>query len=147
MWVASFNSPMGSDIIRGVSMVKGSAPLPRARHPPPAPPLPALHRHQRGDDTASATTSGSASDSHTTTAGNDAQPPAQQQERVQQADLQQPAGQQRDVPPSWQDGLALHGSGDGGGWVGWGGLPSRYKIVGATALAFVLCNMDKVNIR
>lgn len=27
----------------------------------------------------------------------------------------------------------------------WEGLPARYRIVGATSLAFVICNMDKVN--
>lgn len=29
----------------------------------------------------------------------------------------------------------------------WAALPGRYKLVVATSLAFVICNMDKVNIR
>jgi len=29
-------------------------------------------------------------------------------------------------------------------WPPWEGLPERYKLIGATSLAFVICNMDKV---
>ncbi|CAI0629474.1 unnamed protein product [Linum tenue] len=43
--------------------------------------------------------------------------------------------------------------GDGGGEVGfdwnwppWKNLPPRYKLIGTTSLAFVICNMDKVNL-
>ncbi|CAH9070338.1 unnamed protein product [Cuscuta epithymum] len=32
------------------------------------------------------------------------------------------------------------------GWPPWKKLPQRYKLVGTTALAFVICNMDKVNL-
>ncbi|KAK9706234.1 hypothetical protein RND81_07G112600 [Saponaria officinalis] len=28
----------------------------------------------------------------------------------------------------------------------WNGLPQRYKLIGTTSLAFVICNMDKVNL-
>ncbi|KAM0917419.1 hypothetical protein ACQ4PT_009530 [Festuca glaucescens] len=31
-------------------------------------------------------------------------------------------------------------------WPPWEGLPERYKLMGATSLAFVICNMDKVNL-
>ncbi|KAI4376701.1 hypothetical protein MLD38_014435 [Melastoma candidum] len=33
-----------------------------------------------------------------------------------------------------------------GKWPPWKELPSRYKVIGATSLAFVICNMDKVNL-
>jgi ACS family sodium-dependent inorganic phosphate cotransporter len=29
-------------------------------------------------------------------------------------------------------------------WPPWEGLPERYRLMGATSLAFVICNMDKV---
>lgn len=29
-------------------------------------------------------------------------------------------------------------------WPPWEGLAERYKLIGATSLAFVICNMDKV---
>ncbi|XP_047046857.1 probable anion transporter 5, chloroplastic [Lolium rigidum] len=31
-------------------------------------------------------------------------------------------------------------------WPPWEGLPERYRLMGATSLAFVICNMDKVNL-
>eukprot|EP00252_Welwitschia_mirabilis_P000299 TRINITY_DN10336_c0_g1_i1.p1 TRINITY_DN10336_c0_g1~~TRINITY_DN10336_c0_g1_i1.p1 ORF type:complete len:239 (-),score=29.74 TRINITY_DN10336_c0_g1_i1:92-808(-) len=31
-------------------------------------------------------------------------------------------------------------------WPPWKRLPTRYKLIGTTALAFVICNMDKVNL-
>ncbi|XP_025799297.1 probable anion transporter 6, chloroplastic isoform X1 [Panicum hallii] len=31
-------------------------------------------------------------------------------------------------------------------WPPWERLPERYKLIGATSLAFVICNMDKVNL-
>ncbi|KAG8057714.1 hypothetical protein GUJ93_ZPchr0002g23570 [Zizania palustris] len=31
-------------------------------------------------------------------------------------------------------------------WPPWEGLAQRYKLIGATSLAFVICNMDKVNL-
>ncbi|KAJ0984323.1 hypothetical protein J5N97_002679 [Dioscorea zingiberensis] len=31
-------------------------------------------------------------------------------------------------------------------WPPWKGLPQRYKLIGTTSLAFVICNMDKVNL-
>ncbi|OQU89919.1 hypothetical protein SORBI_3002G293500 [Sorghum bicolor] len=31
-------------------------------------------------------------------------------------------------------------------WPPWEGLAERYKLIGATSLAFVICNMDKVNL-
>ncbi|RLN09922.1 putative anion transporter 5, chloroplastic [Panicum miliaceum] len=31
-------------------------------------------------------------------------------------------------------------------WPSWEGLPERYKLIGATSLAFAICNMDKVNL-
>ncbi|KAH7671909.1 MFS transporter ACS family solute carrier family 17 protein [Dioscorea alata] len=31
-------------------------------------------------------------------------------------------------------------------WPPWKSLPERYKLIGATSLAFVICNMDKVNL-
>ncbi|KAK1291779.1 hypothetical protein QJS10_CPB17g02428 [Acorus calamus] len=37
------------------------------------------------------------------------------------------------------DGLDLQ-------WPPWKDLPHRYKVIGATSLAFVVCNMDKVNL-
>lgn len=30
------------------------------------------------------------------------------------------------------------------GWPPWKNLPQRYKLIGTTSLAFVICNMDKV---
>lgn len=32
------------------------------------------------------------------------------------------------------------------GWPPWKNLPQRYKLIGTTSLAFVICNMDKVNL-
>lgn len=29
-------------------------------------------------------------------------------------------------------------------WPPWEGIPERYRLMGATSLAFVICNMDKV---
>ncbi|XP_003578623.1 probable anion transporter 5, chloroplastic isoform X2 [Brachypodium distachyon] len=31
-------------------------------------------------------------------------------------------------------------------WPPWEGIPERYRLMGATSLAFVICNMDKVNL-
>jgi ACS family sodium-dependent inorganic phosphate cotransporter len=31
-------------------------------------------------------------------------------------------------------------------WPPWEGLAERYKLIGATSLAFVICNMDKVRV-
>jgi len=31
-----------------------------------------------------------------------------------------------------------------GNWPSWKNLPLRYKLIGTTSLAFVICNMDKV---
>ncbi|KAF8033902.1 hypothetical protein BT93_C0240 [Corymbia citriodora subsp. variegata] len=31
-------------------------------------------------------------------------------------------------------------------WPPWKNLPQRYKLIGTTSLAFVICNMDKVNL-
>ncbi|KAL1189121.1 putative anion transporter 6 [Cardamine amara subsp. amara] len=31
-------------------------------------------------------------------------------------------------------------------WPPWKNIPQRYKLIGATSLAFVICNMDKVNL-
>jgi ACS family sodium-dependent inorganic phosphate cotransporter len=31
-------------------------------------------------------------------------------------------------------------------WPPWEGLPERYRLMGATSLAFVICNMDKVRL-
>ncbi|CAN0918173.1 Probable anion transporter 6, chloroplastic [Linum grandiflorum] len=31
-------------------------------------------------------------------------------------------------------------------WPPWNNLPQRYKLIGTTSLAFVICNMDKVNL-
>ncbi|MED6146589.1 putative anion transporter 6, chloroplastic [Stylosanthes scabra] len=33
-----------------------------------------------------------------------------------------------------------------GNWPPWKNIPQRYKIIGTTSLAFVICNMDKVNL-
>lgn len=33
-----------------------------------------------------------------------------------------------------------------GNWPPWKNLPQRYKIIGTTSLAFIICNMDKVNL-
>ncbi|XP_054806017.1 probable anion transporter 6, chloroplastic [Prosopis cineraria] len=33
-----------------------------------------------------------------------------------------------------------------GHWPPWKNLPQRYKLIGTTSLAFVICNMDKVNL-
>ncbi|KAE8682746.1 putative anion transporter 6 [Hibiscus syriacus] len=32
------------------------------------------------------------------------------------------------------------------GWPQWKNIPQRYKLIGTTSLAFVICNMDKVNL-
>ncbi|CAK7338574.1 unnamed protein product, partial [Dovyalis caffra] len=32
------------------------------------------------------------------------------------------------------------------GWPPWKNVPLRYKLIGTTSLAFVICNMDKVNL-
>lgn len=40
------------------------------------------------------------------------------------------------------------GSGEVGfdwGWPPWKNVPQRYKLIGTTSLAFVICNMDKVS--
>lgn len=39
----------------------------------------------------------------------------------------------------------LSGSVDGGGF-NWREMPMRYKLIGTTSLAFVICNMDKVTV-
>ncbi|KAK0570859.1 hypothetical protein LWI29_007592 [Acer saccharum] len=31
-------------------------------------------------------------------------------------------------------------------WPPWKNIPERYKLIGTTSLAFVICNMDKVNL-
>lgn len=41
-----------------------------------------------------------------------------------------------------KNGATLMGS--EGNWPPWKNLPHRYKLIGNTALAFVICNMDKV---
>ncbi|KAE9609750.1 putative major facilitator superfamily [Lupinus albus] len=33
-----------------------------------------------------------------------------------------------------------------GNWPPWKNIPQRYKLIGTTSLAFVICNMDKVNL-
>ncbi|KAM6553289.1 hypothetical protein CsatB_014051 [Cannabis sativa] len=33
-----------------------------------------------------------------------------------------------------------------GNWPPWKNMPQRYKLIGTTSLAFVICNMDKVNL-
>ncbi|XP_021912417.1 probable anion transporter 6, chloroplastic [Carica papaya] len=33
-----------------------------------------------------------------------------------------------------------------GNWPPWERIPERYKLIGTTSLAFVICNMDKVNL-
>ncbi|KAK4391542.1 putative anion transporter 6, chloroplastic [Sesamum angolense] len=50
-----------------------------------------------------------------------------------------------------KDGLGEFGSGGGEvgfnwDWPPWKNLPQRYKLIGTTSLAFVVCNMDKVNL-
>jgi len=39
---------------------------------------------------------------------------------------------------------AAGGAALGPRWPSWEGLPERYKLIGATSLAFAICNMDKV---
>ncbi|KAG9138660.1 hypothetical protein Leryth_018552 [Lithospermum erythrorhizon] len=45
-------------------------------------------------------------------------------------------------------GDELDGKNEGvdGNWPPWKNLPQRYKLVGTTSLAFIICNMDKVNL-
>lgn len=31
-------------------------------------------------------------------------------------------------------------------WPPWKSMPQRYKLIGTTSLAFVICNMDKVRV-
>ncbi|KAL0315864.1 UNVERIFIED_CONTAM: putative anion transporter 6, chloroplastic [Sesamum radiatum] len=50
-----------------------------------------------------------------------------------------------------KDGLGEFGSRGGEvgfnwDWPPWKNLPQRYKLIGTTSLAFVVCNMDKVNL-
>ncbi|KAL0427242.1 UNVERIFIED_CONTAM: putative anion transporter 6, chloroplastic [Sesamum latifolium] len=50
-----------------------------------------------------------------------------------------------------EDGLGEFGSGGSEvgfnwDWPPWKNLPQRYKLIGTTSLAFVVCNMDKVNL-
>jgi hypothetical protein len=52
-----------------------------------------------------------------------------------------PAERVEDVSGLEEHARASHGTGSY-----WDGLPGRYKIVAATSLAFILRNMDKVNI-
>lgn len=33
---------------------------------------------------------------------------------------------------------------EAGNWPPWKNLPQRYKLIGTTSLAFIICNMDKV---
>jgi hypothetical protein len=52
-----------------------------------------------------------------------------------------PAERVEDVSGLEEESLSSHGTGSY-----WDGLAGRYKLVAATSLAFVICNMDKVNI-
>ncbi|KAF7838812.1 putative anion transporter 6, chloroplastic isoform X1 [Senna tora] len=46
-------------------------------------------------------------------------------------------------PSGAQSGSSM---GSDGHWPPWKNLPQRYKLIGTTSLAFVICNMDKVNL-
>ncbi|XP_028760765.1 probable anion transporter 6, chloroplastic isoform X1 [Neltuma alba] len=50
-------------------------------------------------------------------------------------DSERPSGAQN-VSPLTSDGR----------WPPWKNLPQRYKLIGTTSLAFIICNMDKVNL-
>ncbi|OIV99888.1 hypothetical protein TanjilG_26226 [Lupinus angustifolius] len=53
-----------------------------------------------------------------------------------------PVEPRHDAPLSGSDNL----SEVVGNWPPWKNLPQRYKLIGTTSLAFVICNMDKVNL-
>nr|XP_010913348.1 probable anion transporter 6, chloroplastic isoform X2 [Elaeis guineensis]XP_010913349.1 probable anion transporter 6, chloroplastic isoform X2 [Elaeis guineensis] len=68
-------------------------------------------------------------------------------------------GVQRDGTPQVGRAIEEEGEGRRGGvvldgryegfewkWPPWRDLPQRYKLIGTTSLAFVICNMDKVNL-
>ncbi|KAG1327102.1 putative anion transporter 6, chloroplastic [Cocos nucifera] len=68
-------------------------------------------------------------------------------------------GVQRDEAPQVGRAIEEEGGGGRGGvvldgsyegfewkWPPWRDLPQRYKLIGTTSLAFVICNMDKVNL-
>ncbi|KAG2333609.1 hypothetical protein Bca52824_004789 [Brassica carinata] len=44
------------------------------------------------------------------------------------------------------DALSTEKTGIEQNWPPWKNIPERYKLIGATSLAFVICNMDKVNL-
>lgn len=54
---------------------------------------------------------------------------------------QKPPVSDSELPSGAQSGSAV---GFDGHWPPWKNLPQRYKLIGATSLAFVVCNMDKV---
>ncbi|KAL9267006.1 putative anion transporter 6, chloroplastic [Drosera capensis] len=52
---------------------------------------------------------------------------------------QRPASSEDDGSGEIEEGFDLE-------WPPWRNLPKRYKLIGVTSLAFVICNMDKVNL-
>ncbi|PIN22218.1 Permease of the major facilitator superfamily [Handroanthus impetiginosus] len=55
-------------------------------------------------------------------------------------------GQLKEQESLGEVGSGVRNVGFGWDWPPWKSLPQRYKLIGTTSLAFVICNMDKVNL-
>ncbi|KAI4335645.1 hypothetical protein L6164_014277 [Bauhinia variegata] len=53
---------------------------------------------------------------------------------------------QQEDPVSDSESESSTEAGSVGNWPPWKNVPQRYKLIGTTSLAFVICNMDKVNL-
>ncbi|CAI9100900.1 OLC1v1038090C1 [Oldenlandia corymbosa var. corymbosa] len=70
--------------------------------------------------------------------------------RVKEKGVENFVEDQKKLVKSIEDELGDGIKGKEGGlewnWPPWKSIPQRYKLIGTTALAFVICNMDKVNL-
>uniref|UniRef100_M4DUB0 Major facilitator superfamily (MFS) profile domain-containing protein n=1 Tax=Brassica campestris TaxID=3711 RepID=M4DUB0_BRACM len=68
-------------------------------------------------------------------------------ERVRESKKLPKSPIKEDLPNPASDSKALSTeTGVEQNWPPWKNIPERYKLIGATSLAFVICNMDKVNL-
>ncbi|KAG5408785.1 hypothetical protein IGI04_005104 [Brassica rapa subsp. trilocularis] len=68
-------------------------------------------------------------------------------ERVRESKKLPNSPVKEDLPNPGSDSKALSTeTGIEQNWPPWKNIPERYKLIGATSLAFVICNMDKVNL-
>lgn len=98
--------------------------------PPRAPPLLLLPHRRRRRSPASRVSSGDGG-------GGGGFPGAVEKRSV--PEVVKEKGEERDEEGEVAGALELR-------WPPWEGLAERYKLIGATSLAFVICNMDKVNL-